>query len=149
MLLTGAYARAIDEKLRIAIPKHFRDRFAKSPRGRLFVAPGTDGSLAIYCEETFARLAERLAQASPTAADVRAFSRLFFAGAQAVEIDSQGRIRIPAELAQWARLGKEAMLIGVQDHLELWERASWQSYLAQQQSRYDEIAENAFMPPKS
>src|SRR5580698_107016 len=149
MLLTGAYTRAIDEKLRVAIPKHFRDRLAKSPQSRLFVAPGTDGSLAIYCEETFSRLAERLSQASPTAGDVRAFSRLFFAGAQAVELDSQGRIRIPAELAQWARLGKEAMLIGVQDHLELWERGSWQAYLADKQSRYDEIAENAFMPPKS
>jgi MraZ protein len=149
MLLTGAYSRAIDEKLRVAIPKHFRDCLAQSPRGRLFVAPGTDGSLAIYSEETFARLAERLAQASPTAADVRAFSRLFFAGAQAVELDSQGRIRVPAELAQWAHLGKEAMLIGVQDHLELWERGSWQAYLAEKQSRYDEIAENAFTPPKS
>ncbi len=148
MLFTGAFSRAIDEKLRLAIPKHFRDSLAKS-RGLLFVAPGTDGSLAIYSEETFARLADRLAQASPTAGDVRAFSRLFFAGAQAVELDSQGRIRIPAELAQWARLEKEAMLIGVQDHLELWQRAGWQTYLAEKQSRYDEIAENAFTPPKS
>jgi MraZ protein len=149
MLLTGAYSRAVDDKLRVAIPKHFRDWLARSTRGKLFVAPGTDGSLAIYSEETFARLAERLAEASPTAGDVRAFSRLFFAGAQAVELDSQGRIRIPAELAAWAHLSKEAMLIGVQDHLELWDRASWQTYLADKQSRYDEIAENAFTPRKT
>jgi MraZ protein len=148
MLLTGAFSRAIDDKLRIAIPKHFRDSLAKV-RGLLFVAPGTDGSLAIYSEETFARLAERLAQASPTAGDVRAFSRLFFAGAQGVELDSQGRIRVPTELAQWAGLGKEAMLIGVQDHLELWEPIRWKTYLADKQSRYDEIAERAFSPLQS
>ncbi len=148
MLLTGAFSRAIDEKLRVAIPKHIRDTLAKS-RGLLFVAPGTDGSLAIYSEETFAQLAQRLAQASPTAGDVRAFSRLFFAGAQQVELDTQGRFRIPGELAQWAGLGKEAMLIGVQDHLELWEPARWQNYLADKRSKYDEIAERAFSPPVS
>ena len=38
MLLTGAFSRAIDDKLRVAIPKHIRDSLAKS-RGLLFVAP--------------------------------------------------------------------------------------------------------------
>ncbi|HTU25210.1 MAG TPA: division/cell wall cluster transcriptional repressor MraZ [Pirellulales bacterium] len=147
MLLTGTYSRAIDDKLRIAFPKPFRDRLSHSPGGPLYVAPGTDGSLAVYSEETFAQLAERLAQASPTAADVRAFGRLFFAAAQALELDSQGRIRLPAELAEWAGLGKEVMLLGVQDHVELWDRARWQNYLAEKQARYDEIAERAFQPP--
>ena len=41
------------------------------------------------------------------------------------------------------------MLIGVQDHLELWEPARWQNYLADKQSKYDEIAERAFSPPVS
>jgi len=149
MLLTGTFSRAIDEKLRIAIPKPFRERLAKSPPGVLFVAPGTDGSLAIYPEETFSQLAERLAKVSPTAHDVRAFGRLFFAQAQAVEVDGQGRIRIPPELAQLAALDKEAVLIGVQDHLELWDRRRWEVYLTEKQPRYDEIAENAFGRPES
>jgi MraZ protein len=88
-------------------------------------------------------LAELLARASPTGQDVRAFRRLFYARAQAVEIDAQGRIRIPPELAQLASLAKEGVLIGVQDHLELWERGRWESYLAEKQAHYDEIAEGA------
>ncbi len=144
MLLTGTFLRAVDEKLRIAIPKLFRDRLAKSPRGVLFVAPGTDGSLAIYPEETFSQLADRLAKVSPTGHDARAFGRLFFSQAQEVEIDGQGRIRIPPELNQLAGIGKEAVLIGVQDHLELWDRGRWESYLKEKQPRYDEIAEGAF-----
>ncbi len=144
MLLTGTFSRAVDDKLRIAIPKHFRDRFAKAAQRFLFVAPGTDGSLAIYPEETFSLLAQRLAKVSPTGQDVRAFSRLFFAQAQAVEIDGQGRIRIPPELGQLAAISKEAVLIGVQDHLELWDRNRWENYLKGKQPRYDEIAENAF-----
>src|SRR5262245_43159147 len=122
MLLTGTFARAVDEKLRIAVPKPLRICLGKPEPTALIVAPGTDGSLAIYTEAAFARLAERLEQSSPTHEDVRAFSRLFYAQAQRVELDGQGRIRIPVELAGLAGLRGQAVLLGVQDHMELWDR---------------------------
>jgi MraZ protein len=143
MLLTGTFARSIDEKRRVAVPKRLREALGCPAGGNLFVAPGTDGSLAIYPKEAFLRWGERLKTAPPTQKDVRAFTRLFYAQAKQVELDHQGRIRIPAELAALARLQKEAVLLGVQDHLELWAADQWQRYLAQQQARYDEIAEAA------
>jgi MraZ protein len=149
MLLTGAFSRSIDEKLRIAIPKPLREALGALASGVLYVAPGTDGSLALYTEEGLERLAERLAQSSPNAQDVRAFGRLFYARAQAVELDSQGRVRIPPELAALSGLTKEAVLIGVQDHLELWDRGRWEQYVAQKQNEYDKIAEAAFERPAS
>jgi MraZ protein len=144
MTLTGTFARSIDEKLRVAIPKRLREILGCPVGGNLFVTPGTDGSLAIYPEEAFARWGERLGSAPPTQKDVRAFTRLFYAQAQQVELDQQGRIRIPAELATLARLEREAVLLGVQDHMELWAADHWKQYLAEQQARYDEIAEAAF-----
>ncbi|HEV2972633.1 MAG TPA: division/cell wall cluster transcriptional repressor MraZ [Pirellulales bacterium] len=144
MLLTGTFVRAIDEKLRLAIPKRLRDLLGARPDRLLFVTPGTDRSLAIYTEETLGQLALRLAAASPAGPDVRAFNRLFYAQAQPAELDSQGRIRIPPELAKLAGLGREAVLLGVQDHLELWDRNRWEEYLAGRQARYDQIAEAAF-----
>jgi MraZ protein len=145
MLLTGTFTRAVDEKLRIAIPKPLREVLG-SAGGALYVAPGTDGSLALYTEEALARLAERLAKSSPNAQDVRAFSRLFYARAQSVELDAQGRVRIPPELAQLSGLNKEVVLIGVQDHMELWDRLRWEQYVAQKQEHYDQFAEAAFGP---
>ena len=144
MVLTGTYVRSIDEKLRVAIPKSLREAVKCRQGGVLYVAPETDGSLAIYTEEAFGRLAERLTSASPTGHHVRAFTRLFYARAQRVELDGQGRIRISSELANLAQLGREAVLLGVQDHLELWARDRWDTYLADKQARYDEIAEAAF-----
>ncbi len=149
MLLTGTFSRAVDEKLRIAIPKPLREALGSAPKGVLYVAPGTDGSLALYTEDCLAHLAERLSQASPNAQDVRAFSRLFYARAQAVEIDSQGRVRIPPELAAWSGLEREAVLIGVQDHMELWDRKRWEQYVAEKQTQFDHIAESAFEPPSA
>ncbi|MEX2112354.1 MAG: division/cell wall cluster transcriptional repressor MraZ [Pirellulales bacterium] len=148
MLLTGTFSRAVDEKLRVAIPKPLRDALGSSAKGVLYVAPGTDGSLALFTEDALADLAARLARSSPNAQDVRAFSRLFYARAQAVEVDGQGRVRIPPELARLAALGKEAMLIGVQTHLELWDRERWNHYVQEKQSQFDQIAEAAFEPPR-
>lgn len=147
MLLTGTFNRSIDEKLRIAIPKRLRMALDSPEGGGLYVAPGTDSSLALYGEAAFGRLAERLAGVSPTRQDVRAFTRLFYARAQRVELDSQGRIRIPPDLAQLAELEKEVVLLGVQDHLELWSSDRWAAYLAEKQTHYDEIAEAAFGAP--
>jgi MraZ protein len=146
MLLTGTFVRSVDEKLRIAIPKPLRDALEQPDLKALYVAPGTDGSLGIYTEQALAHVAERLAATSPTQQDVRAFSRLFYAQAQYVELDGQGRIRIPTELAQLARLGKEVVLLGVQDHMEIWDRQRWEGYLAEKAPQYDRIAESAFGP---
>lgn len=144
MILTGVFSRSIDQKLRVALPRRLREALKSDGRQALYIAPGTDQSLALYTEDAFARLAERLAQSSPTRQDVRTFNRLFYARAQRVEWDSQGRVRVPPELAELARLEKEVVLLGVQDHVELWAAERWESYLAERQSRYDEIAEAAF-----
>jgi MraZ protein len=143
MLLTGTFNRLVDEKGRIAIPKRLRDAMKCGLRGVLYVTPGTDRSLGIYTEEAFSQLADRLALVSPTHQDVRAFLRLFYAQAQRIELDRQGRLRIPPELVQLARLDKEVVLLGVQNHLELWAADQWRQYFTDKQIHYDEIAEKA------
>lgn len=144
MLFTGRYPRSLDDKQRLALPKRLRDALGQAPHTPLYLTPGTDGSLALYTEDAFSRLGQQLAQGSPVGQDTRAFSRLFYAQAEAVEVDSQGRIRIPQELAQLAQLGREVMLLGVRDHMELWDKARWHDYWQDQQPRYDQLAENAF-----
>jgi len=149
-LLVGQCVRSVDEKQRVALPKRLREAMECEPGSHLYVAPGLDGSLAIYMEGGFNQLADRLAEAPPTDQDVRAFTRVFFSLAERVELDSQGRIRIPANLAQMAELGreKEVVLIGARDHLELWAKGRWDAYLAEKQPQYDRIAEAAFGRPK-
>lgn len=141
MLLTGTYERSLDDKQRLALPKRLRDLLAN--QGQLVLTPGTDGSLALFPEQAFAALTEKLAARSPTGQEVRAFSRLLYAQSQSVEIDSQGRIRLPAELTRLAALDRDVVLLGVGDHVELWNKSRWEGYLADLQPRYDELAESA------
>ena len=143
-LLTGTFRRSLDDKLRIAIPKRFRDAFATNEESPvLYIAPGTDGSLTLYTEESFTRLADQLDNSPQTGKDVRAFSRLFFSRAESVDVDRQGRIRIPSELAKLATLDNEAMLIGVRDRMEIWDAKKWHEYISSNEKEYDNLAEKA------
>ncbi len=143
-LLTGNFVRSLDDKQRFAIPRPLRGALGFPNNTIMYLAPGTDGSLALYTEKEFAALASQLDRGSPTRSDVRAFSRMFYAQAQRVEADRQGRVRIPPELHTLAGLSKEVVLLGVRDHIEIWDRQRWSEYLEVKQTQYDEIAETAF-----
>lgn len=143
MLLTGTYQRALDEKQRLPIPKPLREQLQLG--ARLYLTPGLDGCLAIYPETAFAALAERLAAASPASREVRDYSRLFYSQAACAVPDAQWRVRLPAELAQWASLEGAVAIIGVRDHLEVWNAEKWDGYAAQCDTRYDQLAELAFV----
>ena len=148
MLLTGTFNRALDEKLRIAIPKHLRDdpalsarrRPLRDPRYGWFAYPVHGGCFSV------ARSAAR-----PKSADAAGRAGLqpplLRPGPVRVELDRQGRIRIPPELATLAKLQNEVVLVGVQDHLEIWALEHWQTYVADKQAHYDEIAETALGGP--
>ena len=144
MLLTGTFPRTLDEKLRISLPKSLREAWGNEGETRLFIAPGIDGTLALFGEAAYAQMADRFAAVSPHEQDVRNYSRLFFARTQTVEIDKSGRVRLPAELAALAKIEREVVLVGVRDHVELWDKTRWEAFLAQTQPHYDQIAERAF-----
>jgi MraZ protein len=143
VLFTGSFRRALDDKLRLAIPKPLRERLPADRR--LYLTTGLDGCLAAYPEPAFAALADRLAAASPAAREVRDYSRLFYSHATCVVPDRQWRIRVPPELAQWAGLDGEVMVVGVRDHLEIWVHAKWQEYVARRDPQYDQLAELALV----
>jgi MraZ protein len=144
MALTGTYSRTLDGKQRLAIPKRLREDFQEPDLTALYIAPGTDKSLALYAPAAFQALAQRLEGKSSNRADVRNYLRLFYSRAERVELDGQGRIRVPERLVSLAQLEHEVVLLGVHDHAELWSRPLWEEFLARTASDFDKMAEDAF-----
>ncbi len=142
MLLTGTYPRTVDEKGRLALPKRVRE-LLKEP-SMLFVTPGADQTLWLYMEAELERMAARLDEAPATDAEARVFRRLYFAQTEAVDLDKMGRMIVPDRLAKFAGLQKEVVLIGVRDHLELWDSVRWNSFVNDNAARFDTVAEKAF-----
>ena len=141
MPLTGTFERNLDDKSRLAIPKRLRDDFGEGELTALFVAPGVDRSLAIYSPATFERLASKLENLPTQREEVRAYLRLFYAQAEQQELDNQGRIRIPDRLVGMAGLSRSVVLLGVRDHIELWDGAQWQEYCTRLQGQFDSLAQ--------
>lgn len=142
MLLTGTHSRTLDDKNRLALPRRLREQLGDIQQ--LFVTPGPDGCLWIYDRENLERLAGKLDAVPATDSEARVFRRLFFAQMEAVDIDKTGRILIPDRLVQFAGLSREAVLIGVRDHLELWDAGKWNDFLSKNGPRFDAFAEGAF-----
>lgn len=144
MALTGTFVRNLDQKHRLAIPKRLREDFGESRLTHLFVAPGTDRSLSVYGSSAFEALAAQLTAHTGPVADSRNYLRMFYARAERVEIDGQGRIRIPERLVELAGLQRSAVLLGVHDHVEIWDEGHWNSFIQEHAPKFDELANRAF-----
>jgi MraZ protein len=134
MLLTGTHPRTLDDKKRLVLPRRVRDQLGDLTK--IFVTKAQDQSLGLYRPLEIDQLAAKIDQASATSQEVRVFSRMFFASMEEVEVDSAGRILIPDRLVQYAGLKHEVVLVGVRDHLELWDAGRWQEYEAQNATQF-------------
>ena len=119
--MTGTYEHSIDAKGRLFIPAKLREELGVT----FYLAMGVDECLAIYPQETWNRFTEKFASLPMSQS---AAMRPLFANASKCELDSQGRILLPAGLRKYAELTKEAVITGVSGHAEIWDAARWDAY---------------------
>lgn len=136
-MFIGEYQHSIDDKGRLAIPAKFRRKLTKGA----VVTRGLDRCLFVYTPEEWKKLATKLAALPFSQANARAFARLMLAGAMDVEIDSQGRVVLPEYLRQYAQLGRDTVVAGLFNRLEIWNRETWESYKSETEKNSNEIAE--------
>jgi MraZ protein len=127
--LTGTFQCNLDEMGRLTLPRALRDQLAGSET--VLVSPGPDKCLWLTNHPHLERLAERLEQSRANEADVRVFKRLYFAQTEKLSVNSDGRVQIPERLAQFAGLHQELVLVGIDDHFEVWDAARWRQYTRQ------------------
>ncbi|MCC7424262.1 MAG: division/cell wall cluster transcriptional repressor MraZ [Planctomycetaceae bacterium] len=144
MPLTGTYERNLDDKQRLAVPKRLKEQFGEGELTSLFVAPGTEKSLFLYSPQAFNTLAAKLSEKATNRVEIRNYLRLFYAQAEEVPLDSQGRIRVPERLVAFAELKKDLVLLGVHDHAEIWDKDVWSQFLATSGAQFDQLATQAF-----
>jgi len=137
-MLLGAYDHTIDDKNRLTLPAKFREAFQDG----VVVTRGFDGCLYAHRRADWDRLVEsQLATMDPLRPEGRRIQRFFFSGAAEAELDKQGRVMIPAQLIEHAKLGREVVVAGVNDRLEIWDRAAWRKELAEVEGSAEDVAE--------
>ena len=137
-MFLGEFEHTIDDKNRLTLPARFREALA----GGLVVTRGMDGCLYAYPLERWEALVElQLGQLNLLRQDDRMIQRYFFSAAAEAKPDKQGRIMLPAALIDHAELGREVIVAGVHDHLEIWDRSAWRRQIADVEGRAEHVAE--------
>ncbi|MBD2861810.1 MULTISPECIES: division/cell wall cluster transcriptional repressor MraZ [Paenibacillus] len=136
-MFMGEYQHSVDDKGRMIVPAKFREALGAA----FIVTRGLDNCLFVYPREEWAVLEQKLKSLPLMKADARAFTRFFFSGATECELDKQGRINIPRNLCEYAKLDKDCVVLGVSNRVEIWSKQVWESYYEQSEESFNEIAE--------
>lgn len=141
----GEKAHALDEKNRVTLPAIFRERVHPKVDGKtFFLTLGLDRCLFLYTARRWSELSSKLAREPFTKKAAREFQRMFFGSAVEVEPDRAGRILLPESLKEFIGIGKEVVLMGVVDRIEVWDAAVWQEKKKAGLGQYEALAEQLF-----
>lgn len=135
-MFMSEYNHSIDAKGRMIVPAKFREALGND----FVVTQGLDGCLFVFPNSEWQVFEEKLRGLPVSNKDARKFTRFFLAGAASVELDSQGRILLPAVLRNFAGLEKEAVVVGVGSRVEIWDKTRWENCTSFDDM--DEIAEH-------
>ncbi|MFZ0034379.1 MAG: hypothetical protein WAK60_05265 [Sedimentisphaerales bacterium] len=137
LLLTGEYEHIIDSKGRVLVTNKLRNQIdSKEYGGDLYLVVGANGILSLYPEKCFERITLAMAQKGSAPDEAVTFERMSFALAGKVELDSQGRLLLNEKLRKRAGLKDKVTLVGVRDHIELWNTQDWEQYLTDNMAHY-------------
>ena len=140
-VLTGEFELNIDDKNRLLIPSEVRKSINQSEHGEgFFLVMGINRRPWLYSERYYENLVTDAPADITPEQDLLAFDQLHFAMASRVEPDGQGRLLLPQKILRRAGIQKEVTVIGVRDHLEIWNRADWEARIEELEKQAAEIA---------
>jgi MraZ protein len=139
LLLTGEYEHSVDEKGRLFISNKLRGQIDAVEYGSdFYLVPGPHGILYLYPAKCFESMAMRSAAGAEDPEGAIAYERMNFGLASKVELDKQGRLLISEKMRKRSGLSSELTLVGVKDHIEIWNSASWDEYVMEHHGNFQQ-----------
>jgi transcriptional regulator MraZ len=135
----GHYEHSLDSKDRLTVPARFRAALADG----VVLSAGLDPCVDVYATADYARFEQQvLSDLNPLSRAGRMMKRRFHGRSHDETLDSAGRVRIPKHLVGHADLAEgPCVVIGVADHLEIWNTHAWEAHDAEIDATAAEISE--------
>jgi len=127
----------MDEKGRLVLPRKYRDQLQDG----CVITKGQENCLYVYPLESWQREYDRISRLPTTDRRARKFRRSFFAGADNISLDKQGRIQIPEKLRTYASLEKAVTVVGSAHYIEVWSTEVWETEETEADEYYSGIEE--------
>ena len=137
-MFLGEFTHKMDNKNRIMMPSEFRDILSED----FYITKGPENSLVIYTKEEFEKQSQRLDNLVIENKKNRAIKRLFFSSTIKTSLDKQGRVLLNKNLRDYANIASEAMIIGNNTTIEIWDVATWEAYINEVEVNLSDIMDS-------
>ena len=133
----GSFAHTLDEKGRLMIPRKMREELGN----KVYIMQGFDGALSVYTEEKYVRLSEEFSNLPFNIKKNRDYLRAQFMTTYDMDVDKLGRVQIPTALLKKFGISRNVTVLGMGDHIEIWDSAKYEAYEKEAIENFDKNAE--------
>jgi len=140
--LSGRHLHSVDHKGRIFIPSKLRKKVLSKSNRIVAVTRGFDNCLSVYSLKVWSGFESKLLALPQSKKKNRFIVRYFLENKEEVEVDGQGRIKIPQHLLDYAQIKNEVLIAGVLDRIEVWNPEIHRKEFEGMETIKDEILES-------
>ena len=144
-MFLGEHEHTLDGKGRLVLPVRFREQLASG----LVFAPSLDPCIDVYPTAAFDERVEELRSWPREDPRTRRYLHLIVGRAHPDTPDAQGRVTVPARLREYAGLDRDLMVVGVDEKVQIWDRAAWEAYRRRIEAEFPELDRSALTPAGS
>ena len=132
-MLFGSFEHQLDEKGRIILPSKLRSSLGD----RLYIIKGYEGCLSVFCEKDFQEYIKKFKELPYNEKLTRDVVRIAMSSVSELIVDKQYRIQLQKEVIEKYGISKELTIVGVIDHIEIWNRDKWNEYISNNENKFD------------
>jgi MraZ protein len=139
VMFYGRYDISLDDKSRLSMPSRLRKQM--DGRTSLLLIPGSDGCISGFTEAHYRSFLARIDAASELPSEkVKWYRRHLGEKTVQVTFDKQFRFVLPTALQSHAKIDSDILILGVQERIEFWNPALYETYISTQNSDFDELS---------
>jgi MraZ protein len=129
-MFSGMSVHSVDAKGRIILPLKFREELGEE----FYITSGFSDNVQIMSVDEFNRLREQIRQLPANKA--LALQYILLSAATLVAPNSQGRIQIPQKLRTDSAIEGEAVVVGMDTRIEIWNKDKFDEFMAIQKKEF-------------
>jgi MraZ protein len=129
-MFTGSYFHFMDNKGRVSIPSRYRE-VLQERKDRQLILTNFGGYILAFPQSEWVKIEAKFAEQPLFRKELRAFQRFLISGVEECPLDRQGRILIPPNLRDYAKLSREVCLVGAIRCFEVWDRQTFEAHRRQ------------------
>ncbi len=137
----GSQINSLDSKGRINVPAKIRRNLGEADQDTFILIRGSEPCITLYPKSVFASKMQELREKLSNGREYRIVTRRLMYQASEQTIDKQGRLNLPAQLIEYARLRDEVLIVGYEDKIELWDPALYQQVVTEAEPEFQKISQ--------